>query len=381
MTEGHIIRRDKPKEAPQIIAFDSYAVDLDRFEQAGRDGRAEAARALLPGARQPAAQRPGFRQAARPFRAELHERLSNPLYPIAFVLIVLAFVGQAQSNRQNRWKGVTAAIVLAICDPRVRAWCQQSGGAERQVGAPALRYSDDAVVLSMVLIWRNARPTPGLGLGERVGFAVSDALARLKPARRRAQERDRATSTREGRVISAAMLRRYIARNSWSRILGTFALCAVLIFMIDFVEMLRQSRQVRQRICLPRLLWMTLLRLPAYTEILLAFAVLVGSIGALLMLNRKSELTVMRAGGMSVWQFLRPGLTVVACCSASSRSLVYNPLAAAARAEAERLFAEAFGREVEPAAPSERRHLAAAGRRRRAIGDERRRRRRPGPDA
>ena len=39
------------------------------------------------------------------------------------------------------------------------------------------------VVLSMVLIWRNARPTPGLGLGERVGFAVADALARLKPAR------------------------------------------------------------------------------------------------------------------------------------------------------------------------------------------------------
>ena len=29
-------------------------------------------------------------------------------------MIVLAFVGQAQSNRQNRWKGVTAAIVLGF---------------------------------------------------------------------------------------------------------------------------------------------------------------------------------------------------------------------------------------------------------------------------
>ena len=55
---------------------------------------------------------------------------------------------------------------------------------------------------------------------------------------------------------------------------------------------------------------MALLRLPAFTEILLAFAVLVGGIGALLSLNRKSELIVMRAGGMSVWQFLRPGLVV-----------------------------------------------------------------------
>ncbi len=53
-----------------------------------------------------------------------------------------------------------------------------------------------------------------------------------------------------------------------------------------------------------------MLRLPGFVEFLIGFAVLVGSISALVYLNRKSELAVMRAGGMSVWQFLRPGLLV-----------------------------------------------------------------------
>jgi lipopolysaccharide export system permease protein len=76
----------------------------------------------------------------------------------------------------------------------------------------------------------------------------------------------------------------------------------------------------------------------------LPFAVLVGAIAALLMLARKSELAVMRAGGMSVWQFLRPGLSVALLLGIFSIT-AYNPLAAAARDRAERLYSEAFGRE------------------------------------
>ena len=108
---------------------------------------------------------------------------------------------------------------------------------------------------------------------------------------------------------SPRTLRRYVAKRFLLSILGAFAVCGVLIFMIDMIELLRLSRRASD-LSVGALLWMALLRLPAYTEILLAFAVLVGSIGALLSLNRKSELIVMRAGGMSVWQFLRPGVVV-----------------------------------------------------------------------
>lgn len=139
-------------------------------------------------------------------------------------------------------------------------------------------------------------------------------------------------------------LRRYIARRFLVAIVGTLSLCGVLIFMIDIVELLRQAGKFG-RVPTLDIAWMALLRLPAYTEILLPFCVLVGSIGTLLMLNRKSELAVMRASGMSAWQFIRPGL-VVAFLFGVFAVVAYNPLAAWARGESERLFAQAFGREA-----------------------------------
>ncbi len=144
-------------------------------------------------------------------------------------------------------------------------------------------------------------------------------------------------------VFSARILGGYVARRFAVAIAGTFLLCSFLIFMIDLVELLRQSGKYGS-VPAWKLAWMALLRLPAYTEILLSFAVLVGSIGALLLLSRKSELTVMRAAGMSVWQFLAPGLGVALLIGVFA-VLVYNPMAASARVEAERIFAEAFGRE------------------------------------
>lgn len=149
-------------------------------------------------------------------------------------------------------------------------------------------------------------------------------------------------------MIGSTTIGRYIARKFLTTILGAFFLCTLLIFMIDFVEILRQSGKTVAgkpvNVPLSTMLTITLLRLPAFTEILLAFAVLVGSIGALLLLSRKSELAVMRASGMSVWQFLRPGLLVAFLLGVFGVA-VYNPLAASARAEAERIFAEAFGKE------------------------------------
>ncbi len=139
-------------------------------------------------------------------------------------------------------------------------------------------------------------------------------------------------------------LRRYIAKRFLLAITAAFGVCAALIFMIDMVELLRLSRKATD-ISMSALLWIALLRLPAYAEILLSFAVLVGSIAALLSLNRKSELAVMRAGGMSVWQFLSPGVTVALVLGIGATTL-FNPLAAHARSIAERLVAEAFGQEA-----------------------------------
>jgi lipopolysaccharide export system permease protein len=145
-------------------------------------------------------------------------------------------------------------------------------------------------------------------------------------------------------MIGSRTLGRYIAGRFLLGIFITFLLCIVLIFLIDFVELLRQSGKYGEVPPLTLAL-IAILRLPAYAEYLVAFAVLVGSIAALLQLSRRSELVVMRAGGMSVWQFLRPGLLVAFVIGALSITL-FNPLAAAGRTESESLYAEAFGKEA-----------------------------------
>jgi lipopolysaccharide export system permease protein len=115
MSQGHIVRRASKDEPAQIVAFEKYAVDLDRFEKKMDEDSDD----LKPRERyfdelvHPEATSNGFRQAPGKFRAELHERSSNPFYPIAFAMIALAAVGQAHSTRQSSMRQITSAFVLA----------------------------------------------------------------------------------------------------------------------------------------------------------------------------------------------------------------------------------------------------------------------------
>jgi lipopolysaccharide export system permease protein len=115
MSQGHIVRRTQKDEPAQIVAFDKYAVDLDRFEKKLDDDNDD----LKPRERyyselvHPEPNSVAYRTGPGKFRAELHERSSNPLYPIAFALIALAAVGQAHSTRQSSMRPIATAFVLA----------------------------------------------------------------------------------------------------------------------------------------------------------------------------------------------------------------------------------------------------------------------------
>lgn len=126
-------------------------------------------------------------------------------------------------------------------------------------------------------------------------------------------------------------------------ILGMFGVCLVLIYFVDVIEMLRRSSKAETS-SLPVLAWLSVLRVPAFAELTLPFAVLIGSIGAFLLLGRSSELVIIRAAGISVWQFILPGV-LVAFTIGIVAVAVYNPMAAEAMSTSERLYAEAFGRE------------------------------------
>jgi len=115
MSNGHILRRKVGDEPAQVIAFDKYAVDLARFERKmdGKERDLKPRERYLGELLNPKSTSKQYRKSPGSFSAELHERFSNPLYPIAFVLIALASIGQAQSTRQNRMQYVAAAFVIA----------------------------------------------------------------------------------------------------------------------------------------------------------------------------------------------------------------------------------------------------------------------------
>lgn len=194
MAKGHIVRRTDKDEPSQIIAFEQYAVDLDQFEKKMDDDIDD----LKPRERYlgellyPEATSASYRSAPGKFRAELHERFSSPLYPIAFALIALAAVGQAHTTRQNRVQQVAIAFVVAAA--------MRLGGLALnnmvvlKAGTTPLLYALPltAMLFSLIVMERARRRLstsrlPGLVLDPIAGAFAT--LARLLPGRRAAAGR------------------------------------------------------------------------------------------------------------------------------------------------------------------------------------------------
>lgn len=137
------------------------------------------------------------------------------------------------------------------------------------------------------------------------------------------------------------VLNRYLALKFVVAIFLVFALFCLLIMLIDFIELLRRSSKSGD-IEMIEVLKLTLLRVPAFAELTLPFAVLVGTIGAFLIVGRNSELIIVRAAGVSVWRFILPPVFVAVTIGVFA-ICVYNPLAAYAKSESERVYGELFG--------------------------------------
>jgi len=125
----------------------------------------------------------------------------------------------------------------------------------------------------------------------------------------------------------SATLSVYIARTFFVSIAVVLGVLISLITVIDMVELLRRASG-HNSASLGLVIQMTLLRVPFMTQKVIPFAVLFGGMFALMRLTRSHELVVARAAGVSVWQFLLPGL-VLALVIGGFVVTVFNPLASA----------------------------------------------------
>jgi lipopolysaccharide export system permease protein len=131
----------------------------------------------------------------------------------------------------------------------------------------------------------------------------------------------------------------YIARLFGFWFVAVFAAIAGIVYLFDSIELLRRSQRVEIPMAL--LLQLSALKLPQLLMELFPFVVLFAAMLCFWRLARSHELTVVRASGVSVWQFLAPVLALALLIGAARVGIV-NPLSAALYARHEILEAEIF---------------------------------------
>ena len=111
--------------------------------------------------------------------------------------------------------------------------------------------------------------------------------------------------------MNLATLSRYIAGRTLRGILLALLIVTAIIALVDYVEASRNIGSDTDISSL-QLLTLTALKVPKLIEQTIPFVVLFGVMGTLSGMNKRSELTVMRAAGLSAWRFLRPAILVSA---------------------------------------------------------------------
>ena len=137
-------------------------------------------------------------------------------------------------------------------------------------------------------------------------------------------------------------LGRYFAARFARTVLGVFITVFALVYTLDFVELLRRAGDA-EGASTGLMAQLSLYRTPAVAEGVLPFAVLFGSMAALLQLSRKLELVVARAAGISAWQFLQPGFFVALALGAFTVG-VYNPVSAMMKQRSTEIEAKIFAK-------------------------------------
>lgn len=114
LEQGSMQRQQQGARESAIIAFERYVFDLDQFEQGGGviqyKPRERRTWELLTIDRTDAYVRSIYGR----FRAELHDRLTNPLYPFATLAIAFAALGNARTTRQGRGTAIAGAVAALI---------------------------------------------------------------------------------------------------------------------------------------------------------------------------------------------------------------------------------------------------------------------------
>jgi lipopolysaccharide export system permease protein len=114
LANGAVHRHEADKQDPAIVKFREYAFDLSRVSQdVGNVSYSVNERSMAELINPPPSD-PLYQRYPGRFQAELHNRLTAPLYPLVFLIVTFAYLGAPRTTRQSRVLSLISAIGLAF---------------------------------------------------------------------------------------------------------------------------------------------------------------------------------------------------------------------------------------------------------------------------
>jgi len=113
MEDGDLVRYETKSQSTSVVAFETYGFDLSQFTNTGVTKLTKPRERVTMNLLNVSDDDPFRKKFPNRFAAEIHERLTSPLYPLAFAPILLAFLGRPRTNRQDR--GFASATAVIIC--------------------------------------------------------------------------------------------------------------------------------------------------------------------------------------------------------------------------------------------------------------------------
>ncbi|MHA1190324.1 MAG: LptF/LptG family permease [Alphaproteobacteria bacterium] len=114
LANGNIIREQAGNGSVNVVAFDTYAIDLSQFTQAAVSSSPSPKEITTRGLLEKITVAEGDPGKQISLNRELHERFSAPLYPLAFAAIIAAFVGRARANRNDIRLAIASGAGLCL---------------------------------------------------------------------------------------------------------------------------------------------------------------------------------------------------------------------------------------------------------------------------
>jgi lipopolysaccharide export system permease protein len=114
LANGSLQRREPDKPDPTIVQFDRHAFDLSQFSSRTPSVGLTPRELYLWELMGPPADESDLNRDTGRLRAELHDRIAAPVYPLAFAVIAFCWMGAPRTLRQSRTFSMVAMVLTVL---------------------------------------------------------------------------------------------------------------------------------------------------------------------------------------------------------------------------------------------------------------------------